>query len=181
MDKKTFRKEMIKKRDLIPPETRHEKSLIITEKLLAEEVYKDCREVFCYLSFRSETETEGFINTALNDGKTVALPYMTKNKGEMVFIKINSLSELVKNSFGIYEPKPAAENTAEPGNKTIIIVPGVAFSRDSFRMGCGGGYYDRYLSRYGFMCKIGICFAEQICENIPTDEYDIRMDKVITG
>ncbi len=181
MDKKTFRKKMTAERNSLSPEIREKKSLIITEKLLSEEAYKACSRVFCYLSFRSEVQTEAFINRALKDVKTTALPYMTKKEGEMIFVKINSLSELVKNSFGIYEPIPSEENILTPDDKTIIIVPGTAFTREGFRMGYGGGYYDRYLSKYGFLCTIGIGFEEQLCDEIPTDEYDVKLNKIITA
>lgn len=180
MDKKSLRKEMLEKRNSIPKEVRHKKSLVIKEKLLSDPDYKACESLFCYLSFRSETETEEIITAALYEGKTVALPYMTEKKGEMVFVKISSLADLVKNSFGIYEPVPKEENIVFPTDKTVIIVPGAVFSKDGGRIGYGGGYYDRYLSRFKSMCTIGIGFREQLCDKIPADKYDIGLDKIIT-
>lgn len=179
MDKRALRQKYKAVRDSIPENLRKEKSRIIQEKILSLDSYKKCRELFTYYSFGSETETEALIENAMNGDKTVALPYMTKNKGEMVFVRISSLSELVKNSFGIYEPVPSPENIVIPTEKTVIIVPGAVFSRDRYRIGYGGGYYDRYLSRYKTLSNIGICFSEQIVDNIPANEYDIRLDELI--
>ncbi|MCD7904261.1 MAG: 5-formyltetrahydrofolate cyclo-ligase [Clostridiales bacterium] len=179
MDKKSFRREAAKKRDALPKKIRYKRSLAIGERLFNDSCYKVCESVFCYLSFRSEAETEIIINTALREGKIAALPYMTEKKGKMVFVKIKSLSELVKNTFGIFEPVPTEKSIVTPTDKTIIIVPGTAFSRDNFRMGYGGGYYDRYLRKHCFLCTIGIGFKEQLYDEIPADEYDVRLDKLI--
>ena len=61
-----------------------------------------------------------------------------------------------------------------------ILVPGVAFSATSYRLGYGKGYYDRYLSMHPSLIPVGICYSEQRESEIPTDIHDIRMKKIIT-
>ena len=62
--------------------------------------------------------------------------------------------------------------------RTGVIVPGVIFDSNNNRMGFGKGYYDRFLKDKKCY-KIGICFKEQITDNLPIDDYDIKMDEVV--
>ena len=83
-------------------------------------------------------------------------------------------------AFGIIEPQGA--EAIEPAQIDLIIVPGVAFTRSGKRCGRGKGYYDKYLSREGFRAtKIGVCYAEQLAEDIPNEPHDIVMDRVLFG
>ena len=70
------------------------------------------------------------------------------------------------------------------GGLDLIIVPGVAFTKDGKRLGHGGGYYDRYIRDYIKQGRkphiIGIAFNEQICKEIPTNDLDYQMDLVLT-
>ena len=63
--------------------------------------------------------------------------------------------------------------------KAIMLVPGVAFDLNNNRTGYGGGFYDRYLSNHT-VYKIALCFKEQIFEVLPTEDFDIKMDEIIT-
>ena len=77
--------------------------------------------------------------------------------------------------------EPAGATPVPPQEIDVIIVPGRAFSPDGVRLGRGRGYYDRYLSREGFRAlKIGVCFAEQLVGDIPSEEHDIRMDRIVS-
>lgn len=144
------------------------------------EEYKNCNSLFIFLSFGSEIETQFIIERAISDGKKVALPYMTGKPHEMVFIEINSLNDLVKNLIGIYEPIYNKDNIVVSDSSTIVVVPGLAFDSDGYRIGYGGGYYDKYLSENIYYKSVGICFEEQITESIPTDKYDVKTDIIVT-
>lgn len=81
-------------------------------------------------------------------------------------------------AFGISEPQVG--DAVSPAEIDVIVVPGVAFTAEGKRLGRGKGYYDRYMSRDGFRAtKVGVCYAEQIAEEIPTEPHDITMDIVI--
>lgn len=155
-------------------------SQIITDKFLNSKEYKECDAIFTFLSFGSEVETRYIIEKALSDNKLIALPYMTDKPHEMVFIKINSLCDLVKNKIGIYEPVFDDKNIVKSNDKTLIIVPGLAFDTKGYRIGYGGGYYDKYLSENEYMYSVGLAYDFQIADNIPTDEYDVNTDIIIT-
>ena len=61
-----------------------------------------------------------------------------------------------------------------------VLVPGLAFDAQGRRMGYGKGYYDKYFARYSECIKVGICYAVQIIDEVPTSQYDITMDAVAT-
>jgi 5-formyltetrahydrofolate cyclo-ligase len=87
-------------------------------------------------------------------------------------------NELEVGAFGITEPQAAV--AIDPAEIDTIVVPGVAFTLSGVRCGRGKGYYDKYLSRNGFRAtKIGICYKEQLAEEIPSEPHDILMDCVI--
>ena len=82
-------------------------------------------------------------------------------------------------AFGIMEP--IATTPIEPSEIDVMIVPGVAFTRQGARLGRGKGFYDKYLSRNGFRAHtIGVCYPCQIVENLPTEEHDRVLDCVIS-
>ena len=84
--------------------------------------------------------------------------------------------------FGIYEPEgtnPVDMNTVADGS--LLIVPGVAFTKDGKRLGRGKGFYDRFMAKYkNKFSKMGICFDFQLVDDIPVYENDIKVDKVIS-
>ena len=81
-------------------------------------------------------------------------------------------------AFGINEPQRGVP--VRPEEIDAIVVPGVAFTADGVRMGRGKGFYDRYLSQKGFAAlKIGVCYREQLVDDIPAEPHDVAMDVVI--
>ncbi len=162
------------------------KSNIILNKLINSQWYLEADTIISYVSVNNEVDTIGLINRALSDGKRVAVPKII-NK-EMEFYYINSLSELKKGYFNIPEPidtsnicMPRSQEESDMSDifNMVMIVPGVAFDRSNNRLGYGGGFYDRYLSIHKIY-TIAICFKEQLLDEICTEEYDIKMDEVIT-
>lgn len=178
MDKKELRKKYILIRNKI--ENKQEKSKVIIQKVKQEEVYKKAKVIGIYKSILSEVDTSLLINDALKSEKTVALPRVMGN--DMIFYKINSTKEhLEKSEFGIEEPKANNENYIDVKSIDLIIVPGVCFDTEKNRVGFGKGFYDRFLRNHN-ISTIAICFDEQILkyEKIPTNSFDVQVEKVIT-
>ena len=147
---------------------------IITRRVLESEEYKNAEAVFCYVSTNSEPDTIDIIENALSNGKIVCVPKTMQN-GVMKAVKIDSLSVLEKGFMGIYEPKGEEYS----GKIDLAIVPCLSASYDGRRLGHGGGYYDRFLSGKDIY-KMCLCFARLIRNDIPANENDIIMDKVVT-
>ncbi len=151
----------------------------VTDEIYASEFYRNAESVFSYVSYGTETDTIPFIERAIADNKRVAVPLMIK-KGEMVFIKIDSLSALKPNKYGIPEPEYSNEGILVSDEGTLIAVPGIAFDKKGYRLGYGGGYYDRYLSANKYMTTAGFCYEQQITDSLPHNEYDVPVDIIVT-
>ena len=155
------------------------RSLAIAERLFQLPEYISARTIALYKSLKSEADTDPIIARALASGKRVALPKVFGS--EMRFFEIGEGEELHKSAFGVLEPAGDEAKHIPPGEFDLVIVPGVCFDRDKNRMGFGRGYYDRFLAKTGAKTA-ALCFSAQLAPRdiIPTDEYDIKMQKIIT-
>jgi len=179
-DKKELRRIYKKKRNSI---TGYELEILSNNaiaNLINTQYYKDCFYVFVYINANNELITKDFIKKVWNDKKTVAVPVITKNAHEMLFVKIDSFDNLNKNKFGIYEPEIKDKNIIKSNENTLLIVPGLVFGKNKYRIGYGGGYYDKFINENKTLKNIGICFDFQIIEFVPNDENDMKLDLIIS-
>lgn len=206
--KKEFRKSAIAKRNSLDEKSREKWSESIADQVMELVRKLSVKNVLIYASYGSEVDTFGLMNRLWRENVDIYCPKVegasedsnaAADRGEalkkMEFYKISGPEDLEEGFKGILEPKTsikydaedaAQDNVAECAQletlekkNTIIIVPGCAFDREGHRMGYGGGFYDRYLANHPELKKVGICFEQQICENVPCDAYDVRMDLVI--
>lgn len=154
-----------------------EASKVITEKVLSSERYNKAERVFCYVSMKNEPGTDCIISKALTDGKTVCVPKCI-DKHNMIPVKISSLNCLKEGYYGIREPD-LPENNEEIPEFDLAIIPCMSSSADGKRLGHGAGYYDRFLAT-STAFKMCLCFKTLLSDEIPTDEYDIIMDEIVT-
>ena len=151
----------------------------ITEKLLFLPAYQSANTVFCFVSMQGEIDTHAFLQSALQSGKTVCVPLCT-GKGQMTAKKITALSELQSGAYGISEPKAQAE-TILPQQIDFAVLPCLAADREGYRLGYGGGYYDRYLLRLrAEAVTVCVCRKALLLPKIPREAHDIAADFVIT-
>lgn len=159
-----------------------EQSACISNAVMRSDMWQDAREVLLYMSTEYEADTAYLIDSAIQQGKRVALPRV-RSGHEMDFYYINANipldEQLVLGAFGIREPMPSLPCVRTVTEDCLIICPGVAFTQDGYRLGHGAGYYDRYIARNGRGGGVaGICFDCQIVDAIAHEEHDIRMDRV---
>lgn len=178
MDKKTLRKIMIEKRNMLSEEKEvFDKK--IKKDLLDTDLYKRSKSIFIYINFGSEINTKAIIESFFNDNKSVYVPKINTKKKEMNAVKISSFENLIENKYGILEP-----DNNEILNKMdldLIILPGVAFDYGGGRVGYGGGYYDRYLESINKnIIKIALLYDFQLIDKVPCEEHDIRANYIIT-
>ena len=148
--KKETRKNIIKKRDELGKEAKKIMDDKIIKKLINSEEYNKARGIFTYIGFGSEIDTKIIIEDALKLGKEVYVPKIF-NK-EMILIRIDSLENLVKSSYGILEPI-GEENDFDINKLDLIVMPGVAFDEEFNRLGYGAGYYDKFLDKNNLKCS----------------------------
>lgn len=108
------------------------------------------------------------------------LAYPRVNQEDLIFYKTQEVTSFEKSSLGILEPAPTVDQKVDIKSIPAIVVPGVVFNNEGFRLGYGKGFYDRALNDYkGF--KIGLAFSEQIVSgNMFTERHDQKMDYVVT-
>ena len=171
MKKKCLRNNYIAIRDEMPESARKEKSRAIFSRLQSLDEYKKARQIFIFVSMGSEVETIGWLDELL-ENKEVLIPATKKGDPEMKMARLLSKDELVENYWGILELPEDLVPEREENACGLIITPGLAFDRQGYRLGYGGGFYDRFFSIHeGF--RLGVGFHEQLVDDLPRNEYDL--------
>lgn len=151
----------------------------ITDRICSLYQYREAQTLLCYVSKPIEVDTIPLIQRALADGKQVACPRCVEGTRQMEFYRIHSLDDLEKRTFGVLEPKvPGCEKLTD-FTGSLCIVPALMYDLKGYRLGYGGGYYDRFLSGYdGY--KIGITYRRNILRFLHYGRYDIPVDMIVT-
>ena len=143
--KAELRKKILQEMKALSQEQKQAMDRALTERFLKHPFYQEAKVIATYLSVPHEFQTQGLIKQALKEGKKVLIP-KTYPKGRMEFVVYNP-QQLAKTSFGLLEPQGDLE-VVEPSQIDLIHVPGLAFTTEGYRIGYGGGYYDRYLEHF---------------------------------
>ncbi|MDR2384486.1 MAG: 5-formyltetrahydrofolate cyclo-ligase [Tannerella sp.] len=151
------------------------KSDIICKNLTDTPEFKNSARIAAYSSLPDEVQTLKLIEE-WKEKKHIYLPVVEGN--EMIFRKYNGANRMITGVLGIKEPDEDSEKT-EISDIDLFIVPGIAFDRNYNRTGRGKGFYDRTLSHVNKPIT-GLCFKFQLYDNIPANQYDIKMTKIIT-
>ena len=141
--KAELRKKILQEMKALSQEQKQAMDRALTEHFLQHPFYQKAKTIATYLSFPHEFQTQELIE--LKDDKKVLIP-KTYPKGRMDFV-VYDPQQLVKTSFGLLEPQGDLE-VVEPSQIDLIHVPGLAFTTEGYRIGYGGGYYDRYLEHF---------------------------------
>ena len=173
-EKKELRKKIKAIKNTYSLERKKTYSYPIFERLERTKVFKHAKCILMYWSMDDEVFTHDFIDKWHKD-KIILLPCVVCD--DLVLRRYEGIFSMVKGEqFGILEPK--GEIYDDYSVIDLMIIPGVAFDSQKNRMGRGRGFYDRLLK--SCKCeKIGICFDFQLVKKVPTEEFDIKMDKVI--
>lgn len=174
MDLNILRKEIKKKRLSLDYQKFELYNLEINNKIINSEIYNSSKVVYCYCSVNNEVDMSVLMLDCLNKNKTLALPKVIGN--DMMFYTITDFKQLKSGYMKI--PEPIVENIAPKPD--IVIVPGLAFTKEGKRIGYGAGFYDRYLKNISAY-KIGVGFDFQIVNELKQHENDIKLDTIITN
>ena len=172
--KSELRKQVLQEMKALPQEQKQAIDQALTERLLKHPFYQEAKVIASYLSFPHEFQTQELIEQALKDGKKVLIP-KTYPKGRMDFVVYDS-QQLVKTSFGLLEPQGDLE-VVDASQIDLIHVPGLAFTTEGYRIGYGGGYYDRYLEHFSGH-TLSTIYPCQIQDFIP-ENHDIPVQEVL--
>lgn len=180
LEKQRLREEHLAAREVLSEQERSVLDNRITQKLLATSEYAEATTVLTYVSVSSEVSTRMFIECALRDGKTVAVPRCLPGHC-LEFVAITSLDQLIAAPFGLLEPpKELPALTEEQMNASICIVPALLVDIKGYRLGYGAGFYDRFLSTYPGK-KICLAYQQNLSRTmLPHTAFDVAVDEVIT-
>lgn len=181
--KHTIRKTISEKIRSYSDLEKSQKSGIIKEKLLREEVFKKAKVVMFYVSLKDEVDTLSIIDETIATGKKVCVPVIKKEEKRLIAGSItNRIADLEKQHFGIYQPKEGRVSEVPLADIDLVIVPGIAFDKHNVRLGRGHGYYDRFLCCLSQRTKtIGLAFDFQVVDHLPQDPHDVPVWKTITA
>jgi len=158
-------------------------SRLILERFVALPEYRAAKVVMYYVDVRSEVRTRHYLPEALTHDKKIIVPYCVD--GELELFHLTSMDELAVGMYKILEPKVELRALPEkrflPDQLDLVMVPGVAFDRSGARMGHGFGYYDKLLQHARPDAPlVALAFECQLFPEIPTQDHDIFMDRIIT-
>lgn len=172
--KAELRKKILQEMKSVPQKQKIAMDQALTERFLNHPFYQEAKVIATYLSFPHEFQTQGLIDQALKDGKKVLIP-KTYPKGRMDFV-VYDPKQLAKTSFGLLEPQGDLE-VVDTSRIDLIHVPGLAFTTEGYRIGYGGGYYDRYLENFAGQTMSTI-YPCQI-QNFNSEDHDIPVQEVL--
>jgi 5-formyltetrahydrofolate cyclo-ligase len=137
--------------------------------------------ILCYVSFGIEVDTLKLIHYLRDNNIPTYAPKCYKNDSSMRFFAINSVDSLTYGEYkGILEPKEDPSTELTDFNNCLCVVPALSFDKQGYRLGWGGGYYDRFLSANPSVHTVGLTYSACMAETLPKDGYDISVDLVVT-
>lgn len=179
MDKKILRKEMIRKRDELSPLEIQNLSEKVISRVIESDIYKNSKNIFTFVSFKSEVFTHNFIKNSILNGKKIFIPHIIDKT--MHPVELKDFKDLEIGFYNILSMPEDKIKISKGDEIDLVIVPGLIFGKNMYRIGYGGGYYDKFLSNKEISAyKLGICYDFQVIDEIQNDIYDIPVDKIIT-
>ncbi|CAM3952245.1 5-formyltetrahydrofolate cyclo-ligase [Lederbergia lenta] len=178
MDKKTLRRKMSDQLQSMDRIAYEHRSYLIASCLTATSEWKNATTIGITMSHFPEVDTWQLIRAGWAMGKRMVIPKCMAVTKEMKFKEITSFDQLEIVYMNLFEPI-REQKDIHSKEIDLLIVPGLAFNHRGYRVGFGGGYYDRYLERFQGE-TISLAFSEQVMEGLPYENHDLPVEKIIT-
>lgn len=179
MQKAALRSELRSRRAAISNDIRAGRNQMLWEQLFSRlKELKTAKTLLLYFPLPHEISLLPVFNYARERGIDCAFPRCGETTGEMDFYLVESLDELAIGKYGIREPKASAQKITDFSD-SLVFVPALAFDRKGFRLGYGGGYYDRFLATHK-VTSVGITYEEFLTQSLPRDKFDRPVTLVVT-
>jgi 5-formyltetrahydrofolate cyclo-ligase len=175
--KKSLRQEIFRRRKALDAESYWARSRAVMRRLLDNGFFDRIGSVHLYYSINSEVNTFELIEEFWRRDIRVVMPRTDLKNRKLDNYPITSFDQLEPTTFNLLEPKQSLP--LHEGDCDLILVPGLVFDHNLNRIGYGGGFYDRFLSRSSGR-KVGIAYDFQVRESIPSEPHDIKMDQIVT-
>ena len=177
-DKQALRRELRARREAIDPRDKQVWDAAICRGIMEHASFRAAQVILGFVPIGTEPDIKPALEEALRLGKALFLPCCDAETREMIFRRVQSLDELVPGAHGIPEP-PGTNCQLSIVNCQLCIVPGLAFDEAGFRLGYGGGYYDRFLASFKGS-TMGVCYGMMRQAALPREAHDLAVEIVIT-
>jgi 5-formyltetrahydrofolate cyclo-ligase len=158
-EKTKIRLDMREIRDAIDPELLRKKNDDICRALLSLPEYKAADNIMAYIAFGTEANPETAMHAAAAERRRIMVP----------------------DHFGLIEVTGVFAKRAKAEDIDLVLVPGLAFDENGYRLGYGGGWYDRFTTKLRNGVKLaGLAYEEQVVRSLPAEPHDLRLDMIIT-
>ena len=180
--KTEIRKQHLERRAAIPMEVRKIKDAKICRNIVSSAVFRYADIILLYYPVKGEVDIRPLMQAAIDSGKRVAFPRCHAEDHSMTFHYVSSVEDFEKGAYGLREPLaslPAFDPQTGYEMNVLCVVPAVVYDRRGYRIGYGGGYYDRFFGQ----CRpasVGVAYEEFIVKNVPHGRYDISVDVVVS-
>ena len=176
--KKEIRQKMLAKRRALSASEIDEKSRALRDQIVSLPAYQKAKRIMAYLSMKGEADLDPLIRQALADGKEIYIPVCLPEK-QMEAGRLLSMDHFKKGPYGLRD-LPDGYEVISPKELDLVLVPGVACTKEGIRLGMGAGYYDRYLSHVPFEKRVVTLWDFQVIADIPFEPFDQKMAQIVT-
>lgn len=180
MEKKIIREKVLERRAKLSKNDHIKFSKDIINQIFDSPHYKNAKTIMTFISFSDEVDTHDFIKKSISDGKMIVVPITFPKTKELKPSHVKDFNELEEGYYNILTPKKEFVRFIDPQEIDLVIVPGVGFDKSGYRVGYGGGYYDRFLSKLPTVVTIAIAFDLQVIDKVPKEDFDIPVDYIFT-
>ena len=176
LEKKIIRKFLINRRKLLSGDYEKKNMSHVHLRPLLNNINSDY--VGSYVDYNFELSTNSLNKYLIEKKINICLPKINAQSKEINFFKFTTGTNLIKNKYNILEP----EVTNEIIFPKLVLVPLLAFNESGFRLGYGGGFYDKYFSSQEEkdIIKVGLGFSFQKANQIPIESHDQKLDWILT-
>ncbi|MEI3609329.1 5-formyltetrahydrofolate cyclo-ligase [Pseudogracilibacillus sp. SO10305] len=177
--KQTIRMNMMEKLALLTREEKKsiEKSLL--EQFIKSNLWIEPTTIGITISHGFEWETRNIIQFLWEKGKRVVVPKIYTADKSMQFYELRDFAHVIKGHANILEPNPSLTTSVAKEDIDLLIVPGIVFNDAGYRIGFGGGYYDRYLMEYN-KTTVSLASVQQLIKDLPIETHDIPVQYIVT-
>nr|WP_231495807.1 5-formyltetrahydrofolate cyclo-ligase [Paucisalibacillus sp. EB02] len=179
MKKEELRKQTIDMLKKLTPEQKSEINVQLQHQLFQSDLWRQAKTIGVTISRGFEWDTHRIIEVGWEQGKTIAVPKCDPKGKSLEFYQLHSFDELETVYYNLLEPKPVEQNRIHKEVMDLIIVPGIVFDQNGYRIGFGGGYYDRFLNSYEGT-TVSLLSKTQLMDITPFESFDIPVKHLLT-
>ncbi|ASN05230.1 5-formyltetrahydrofolate cyclo-ligase [Virgibacillus necropolis] len=151
----------------------------ITNQLIQSDLWKKSSSIGITISQGFEWNTKTIIDTAWKEDKQVSVPKCDPSIKALTFYQLKTYEQLEVVYYNLKEPDPSISKFIEKNQLDLLIVPGLVFDQKGYRIGFGGGYYDRFLKDFS-NTTVSLVSNDQLTQEIPREEFDLPVDYIVT-